>query len=69
MTCCECLRRTDKRADTNQSRKRWRRKIDFYKEGQKEDMTASNTSNVVDKRFGRLRMVSVDIESRLVSSL
>lgn len=32
-------------------------------------MTASNTSNVVDKRFGRLRMVSVDMESRLVSSL
>ena len=32
-------------------------------------MAASNTFNVVDKRFGRLRMASVDMESRLVSSL
>ena len=43
-----------------------KKKIDFHKEGQKGDMTASNTSKVEDKRWGGLTMVSTDLESRLV---
>lgn len=43
-----------------------RKKIGFHKEEKKVDMTASNTSEVEEKRCGGLWMVCVDFESRLV---
>ena len=45
-----------------------KKKIDFYKEGLKGDVTACNNSKVEDKRWGGSWMVSADLESRLVFS-
>ena len=46
-----------------------RKKIDFHKKEQKEDLTASNTSKVEDKRWGGSWVVSANLESRLVFRL
>ena len=60
MRCCD-----EKIADINKGKLpivEVRKKIDFHKEIQKGDQTASNTSKVEDKRWSELWMVSVDLE-------